>query len=69
MDYLDVIVHIFTPEAREFYRLEQLWGEAPKRDRSNEKGRPVGRPLIKWSQPGSNPRPRDCQSRALPAEL
>jgi ribosome-associated protein len=31
MDYFDVIVHIFTPEAREFYRLEQLWGEAPKR--------------------------------------
>ena len=31
MDYLDVIVHIFTPEAREYYRLEQLWGEAPKR--------------------------------------
>ena len=31
MDYLDVIVHIFTPDAREFYRLEQLWGEAPKR--------------------------------------
>jgi ribosome-associated protein len=31
MDYLDVVVHIFTPETREFYRLEQLWGEAPKR--------------------------------------
>jgi ribosome-associated protein len=29
MDYLDVVVHIFTPETREFYRLEQLWGEAP----------------------------------------
>ena len=29
MDYLDVVVHIFTPEAREFYRLETLWGEAP----------------------------------------
>jgi ribosome-associated protein len=29
MDYLDVIVHVFTPESREFYRLEQLWGEAP----------------------------------------
>jgi ribosome-associated protein len=31
MDYLDVIVHIFTPETRAFYRLEQLWGEAPVR--------------------------------------
>jgi len=31
MDYLDVVVHIFTPDARDFYRLEQLWGEAPKR--------------------------------------
>jgi ribosome-associated protein len=31
MDYLDVVVHIFTPEARDFYRLEQLWGEAPAR--------------------------------------
>ena len=31
MDYLDVVVHVFTPDAREFYRLEQLWGEAPRR--------------------------------------
>jgi len=31
MDYLDVVVHVFVPEAREFYRLEQLWGEAPRR--------------------------------------
>jgi ribosome-associated protein len=31
MDYLDVVVHIFTPQTREFYRLEQLWGEAPAR--------------------------------------
>jgi ribosome-associated protein len=29
MDYLDVIVHIFTPQTREYYQLEQLWGEAP----------------------------------------
>jgi ribosome-associated protein len=32
MDYLDVVVHIFTPETREHYRLEQLWGEAPPLD-------------------------------------
>jgi ribosome-associated protein len=31
MDYLDVVVHIFTPDTRDFYRLEQLWGEAPLR--------------------------------------
>ncbi|HTB69875.1 MAG TPA: ribosome silencing factor [Solirubrobacteraceae bacterium] len=31
MDYLDVVVHIFTPDARSFYRLEELWGEAPSR--------------------------------------
>jgi len=31
MDYLDVVVHIFTPAMREYYRLEQLWGEVPVR--------------------------------------
>jgi ribosome-associated protein len=35
MDYLDVVVHIFTPETREFYRLEQLWGEVPARAASD----------------------------------
>ena len=31
MDYLDAVVHIFTPDARSYYRLEQLWGDAPSR--------------------------------------
>ena len=30
MDYLDSVLHIFTPELRERYRLEVLWGEAEK---------------------------------------
>ena len=29
MDYLDVVVHVFTPAARDYYRLETLWGEVP----------------------------------------
>ena len=29
LDYLDFVVHIFTPEAREFYRLDVLWRQAP----------------------------------------
>ena len=29
LDYLDIVVHVFTPETRERYRLEQLWGDAP----------------------------------------
>ena len=28
MDFVDVVVHIFHPETREFYGLERLWGDA-----------------------------------------
>jgi ribosome-associated protein len=29
-DYLDVVFHVFTPESREYYRLEELWGDVPQ---------------------------------------
>jgi ribosome-associated protein len=28
LDYVDVVVHVFKPSFREFYRLEDLWGDA-----------------------------------------
>jgi len=29
-DYLDVVLHVFTPDARDFYRLDDLWGDVPQ---------------------------------------
>lgn len=29
VDFIDFVVHVFHPAAREFYQLERLWGDAP----------------------------------------
>lgn len=36
LDYVDVVVHVMTPEKRAFYGLERLWNDAPKEDVPNE---------------------------------
>jgi ribosome-associated protein len=36
LDYIDFVVHILRPEARIFYQLEDLWGDAPRWDVSHE---------------------------------
>jgi ribosome-associated protein len=28
-DYIDVVLHVFTPDARAYYKLEELWGDVP----------------------------------------
>ena len=30
LDYVDVVIHIFTPEMRRYYAIEELWAEAPR---------------------------------------
>ena len=32
LDFLDFVVHVFTPTSREFYRLDVLWKQAPAED-------------------------------------
>ncbi len=29
LDYVDLVVHVFLPETRNYYLLERLWGDAP----------------------------------------
>jgi nicotinate-nucleotide adenylyltransferase len=36
LDYIDLVVHVFIAEKREFYRLESLWGDAPRHEFSAE---------------------------------
>ena len=38
LDYGNIVVHVFMPETRDFYRLEQLWNDAPIIDLAAEEG-------------------------------
>ena len=38
LDYGSVVVHVFQPETREYYRLEALWNDAPVIDLAAEAG-------------------------------
>ncbi|WP_165044375.1 MULTISPECIES: ribosome silencing factor [unclassified Adlercreutzia] len=38
LDYGNIVVHVFQPETREFYRLEDLWNDAPVIDLAAEAG-------------------------------
>ncbi|MFH0911156.1 MAG: ribosome silencing factor [Planctomycetota bacterium] len=52
LDYGDVIVHLFEPDARNFYQLEELWADAP---------------VVRWARPRHAPRPRERAKRGAKA--
>jgi ribosome-associated protein len=39
LDYLDVVLHVFTPDARDFYRLDRLYGDVPSESYGTENSR------------------------------
>ena len=59
IDLYDVIVHVFDPEARQFYDLELLWGDAPRVDWSS-----IETPLIPRAVPTRES--RVVESTSLP---
>jgi ribosome-associated protein len=59
LDYGDVVVHVFHREAREFYRIERLWADAPAVDLPPVRGE-VRQMRAPWQQ--------DRERKAPPAE-
>lgn len=41
IDYLDVVVHIFQKQIRDYYRLEDLWADAPTKNIGDEEKDPI----------------------------
>lgn len=42
LDYVDVVVHVFGDEERDYYDLERLWRDAPRLDRGEESAAATG---------------------------
>jgi len=36
LDFIDVVVHVFEAERRDYYQLERLWGDAPRHEYVDE---------------------------------
>lgn len=43
LDYVDLVVHVFSPETRGYYDLERLWADAPRIDLEKARGKKTTR--------------------------
>ncbi len=66
LDFVDVVVHLFQPRAREYYRIESLWSDAPRVDvdpayfrRDDVRERHPGLRLARRGISGENPSEAD----------
>jgi hypothetical protein len=59
LDYGGIVVHVFHREAREFYRIERLWADAPLIDL------PTPRPDTRLAR---SPSSRDRERLVVPSE-
>jgi len=57
LDYGDFVVHIFSPEARSYYHLEEIWGDAPQLDWQDPAIVRLGPPPGPTSPPPPLPQP------------
>jgi len=63
IDYGDFVVHIFSPEDRTYYALEEIWGDAPRlewraEDSVPRPARPTAEPAPVDDEPASDPEPQ-----------
>jgi hypothetical protein len=56
LDYVNVVVHVFRPSFREFYRLEDLWGDADARPVTDEEKLSVAKKPRKRAATGTTKR-------------
>ncbi len=62
LDYFDVIVHVMRKDVRELYKLEDLWGDAPRL-----KVKKLAAPKVRAVAAGE-PKPRKAAAKAKPAK-